>query len=223
VWHNIKAMFALFKEPVILIMIPVFFTPEMFFPMEASINAYAFNLRSRTLNTMLGNAIQMPVTLGYGYLLDNPALGSRRRRAFIGIATVATWVLGAYIAQTIWLDSWKFDRSIPGPSIDIHDDAYPGALIIYLFMVGQYGVFQNTVIYVFGCITNHPEKVARIAGIFIACEFASPRTCRVDSLTELPKLYLRERAPHSPWTPLPRHMSTRTQLFSACLRSLSQS
>ena len=157
VLQNLKAMLVLFKDPAILIMIPVFFTPEMFFPMEASINAYAFNLRSRTLNTMLGNAIQVPITLGFGCLLDSPILGPRRRRAFIGIFIVAVWVMGAYVAQTIWLSSWNFDRSIPGPSIDIHDDAYPGALTIYLFMVGQYGIFQNIVIYVFGCITNHPD------------------------------------------------------------------
>lgn len=171
--QSLMETLALLKDPVILLMIPAFFTPEMFFPLEASINAYAFNLRTRTLNAMLGNAIQMPITFGYGWFLDNPRLGPRRRRALIGTCAVAIWVTGAYIAQTIWLNSWNFDRSVPGPSIDVKDQAYPGAIVIYLLMVSQYGIFQNTVIYIFGCITNHPDKVARIAGIFIACKAPS--------------------------------------------------
>lgn len=55
----------------ILLMIPTFFTPELFFPLQSSMNAYAFNLRSRTLNSVLGNAFQIPTTIAMGYILDN--------------------------------------------------------------------------------------------------------------------------------------------------------
>ncbi|EXJ73194.1 uncharacterized protein A1O5_02954 [Cladophialophora psammophila CBS 110553] len=174
-WQDVYQTVALLKDPVMLLLIPTFFAPEIFFPFMASVNAYAFNLRTRTLNAMLGNAIQIPWTLGYGWLLDNPKLGSRRKRAIIGIGILATYITGTYIALTIWLHSWSFDRSLAGPEIDIEDDAYPGAVVLYFLMVIQYGVFQNTVIYVFGCLTNRLEKTARISGLFIA--WISAGTC----------------------------------------------
>ena len=95
-------------------------------------NAYAFNLRTRVLNSFLNNLIQIPTTLGLGFLLDNERIGTRRKRAIIGITVVGTWITGTYIAQTAWLAAWKFDRSIPGPMIDCTDKAYAGAVVIYM-------------------------------------------------------------------------------------------
>lgn len=80
----------------ILVLLPAFFAPETFFPFQASMNAYAFNLRTRVLNSLLNNLIQVPTTLGLGYLLDTEKLGSRRKRALIGITAVATWITGTY-------------------------------------------------------------------------------------------------------------------------------
>ncbi|KAI1622024.1 hypothetical protein EDD37DRAFT_687827 [Exophiala viscosa] len=156
-----------FTDVRLLMLIPTLFAPEVFFPMQASINAYAFNLRTRTLNTLLNNLIQIPVTIGMGYILDCEKLGTRRKRAFIGITIDAVWITGAYIAQTAWLSSWKFDRSVAGPSIDVHDKAYAGAVVIYMFYAAQYGIFQNLVIYVLGGLTNEPRRSAANSGIFV--------------------------------------------------------
>ena len=57
-------------------------------------NAYAFNLRTRVLNSLLNNLIQIPTTLGLGFLLDNERLGTRRKRAMIGITIDAVWITG---------------------------------------------------------------------------------------------------------------------------------
>ena len=78
----------------ILVLLPCFFTPEVFFPFQASMNAYAFNLRTRVLNSLLNNLIQIPTTLGLGFLLDNERLGTRRKRAMIGITFDAVWITG---------------------------------------------------------------------------------------------------------------------------------
>ena len=127
----------LFTDWRILIMLPCFFTPEIFFPFQASMNAYAFNLRTRILNSLLNNLIQIPTCLGLGWILDNEKLGSRRKRALSGVAIDSVWVTGAYIAQTAWLASWKFDRSVEGPMIDCTDDAYAGAVVIYMLYAAQ--------------------------------------------------------------------------------------
>ncbi|EXJ89091.1 hypothetical protein A1O3_02155 [Capronia epimyces CBS 606.96] len=151
----------------VLLLIPTMFAPEVFFPLQASINAYAFNLRTRTLNSLLNNLIQIPVTIGMGLVLDREKLGTRKVRAFIGITIDAVWITGAYIAQTIWLSSWKFDRSVPGPSIDVRDKAYAGAVVIYMLYAAQYGIFQNLVIYVLGGLTNEPRRSAAMSGLFV--------------------------------------------------------
>lgn len=151
----------------ILTLIPCMFAPEMFFPFQASMNAYAFNLRTRILNSLLNNLIQIPTCIFLGYILDNEKLGPRQRRAFIGITFDAVWITGTYIAQTAWLDSWKFDRSVPGPTIDCTDPAYVGAVVIYMLYAAQYGIFQNMVLYILGTLTNEPRKTAAIGGLLI--------------------------------------------------------
>jgi hypothetical protein len=109
---------ALFCDWRILLMMPVFFCPELFLVLQSSINAYAYSLRTRSLNNVLTNLVQIPFTLLVGFILDNEKLGSRSRRGMIAVAFDAIFVTGTYIAQTIWLASWKFDRSVPGPAID---------------------------------------------------------------------------------------------------------
>jgi len=151
----------------ILMLLPCMFVPEMFFPFQASLNAYAFNLRTRVLNSLLNNLIQIPTSLFLGYILDNENIGSRRKRAFIGITFDTVWIVGTYIAQTVWLASWKFDRSVPGPMIDCTDSAYAGAVVIYMLYAAQYGIFQNMVIYILGTLTNEPRKSAAMGGLCV--------------------------------------------------------
>ncbi|KAL1867535.1 hypothetical protein VTK73DRAFT_4138 [Phialemonium thermophilum] len=167
-WESLKITGSLFKDWRILVMIPTFFTGEVFFPFQASMNAYAFNLRTRTLNSLLNNLIQIPVTLGVGFILDREAIGSRRKRAVLAITFDAVWITGAYVAQTAWLASWRFDRSVPGPAIDCTDAAYAGAVVIYMLYAAQYGVFQNVVLYVLGSLTNEPRKLAAMGGFFVS-------------------------------------------------------
>ena len=168
--QSLRLTFDLFKDWRIVLMIPTFFTPEIFFPFQSSMNAYAYTLRARTLNGLLNNAIQLPITIFVGMLLDYKRLGGRRKRMFLGITFVMVWVTGAYIAQTIWLHSWKFNRSIPGPNINYNQPSYGGAVVIYMIYAGQYGIYQNLVLYLLGTLTNDPRKSAAIGGFFVACK-----------------------------------------------------
>lgn len=129
----------------IIILLPCLFAAEMFFPFQASMNAYVFNLRTRILNSLLNNLIQIPTCLFLGWILDNERFGTRKTRALIGITFDAVWITGTYIAQTAWLASWKFDRSVSGPMIDCTDPAYAGAVIIYILYAAQYGIVSNRI------------------------------------------------------------------------------
>jgi hypothetical protein len=166
--QSICGLSSLFTDGHIAIMLPAFFAAEIFVVLQSSLNAYSYNLRTRSLNIVLTNIVQIPFAFGVGYVLDNERLGSRRRRGLFVVTFDAVWVTGTYIAQTIWLESWAFDRRIPGPAIDWTDSSYPGALIIYLAYGAQNGFFQNTIVWLLGTMTNQPERLVHIGGLYTA-------------------------------------------------------
>jgi MFS family permease len=161
----------LFKDWRVLMLIPVMFTPEMFYPFQATINAVVFNLRTRTLNGLLNTLIQLPTTALLAWIMDNQRFGSRKKRVIIAITYNTLLVTGSYIAQTAWLRAWKFDISLPGPEIDFTDQAYRGAVVIYLFYAAQYGTFQSCVLYVLATFTNDLRKSAAIGGLYVGGEY----------------------------------------------------
>jgi hypothetical protein len=166
--QSLSGLGGLFKDYRILLMLPTFYAGEVFLVLQSSINAYAYNLRTRSLNNVLTNIVQIPCTILIGYLLDSEKLGSQRQRGMIVVVIDAIFITGTYIAQTIWLASWKFDRSIAGPSIDWTNPSYLGAVIIYLCYGAQYGMFQNTVLWLLGSLTNQPSRLSHMAGLFVS-------------------------------------------------------
>ncbi|ETS75937.1 hypothetical protein PFICI_12881 [Pestalotiopsis fici W106-1] len=165
---SLRAMVSMFKDWRMLLLLPAFFTPEAFIVLQSSLNAYAFNLRTRSLNNFLNYIFQIPSALFVGYfILDNNRLGSRRRRGLLAIGFNSTLILGTYVALTIWLHSWNFNRNIEGPMIDLKDAAYPGAVVIYILYGAQYGIFQNTVLWLVGSLSNQPGAMAHMGGIFV--------------------------------------------------------
>jgi hypothetical protein len=134
-------------------------------------NAYTFNLRTRTLNSLLNSLIQFPTTALLNWFLDHQRFGSRKKRLMIGTTFTAIWVSGAYIAQTSWMTAWDFDRSIPGPKIDCADPAYAGVVVIYLFYAGQDGIFGSVILYTLATFTNDPRKNAGMGGLYVGSEY----------------------------------------------------
>lgn len=163
----LKNIFTLFKDWRIVIMLPTFFAPELFLVLQSSINSYAYTLRTRSLNNLLSYLFSIPCTFGMGYLLDSERIGGRRKRGLVALSLLTVWMMGTYIAQTIWLHSWNFKRNVPGPQIDWSDSSYPGAVIIYMLYGAPYGMFQNLIIWVFGSFTNQPKRLSVLAGLFV--------------------------------------------------------
>lgn len=87
-------------------MIPTFFVGETSLVLQGSMNAYAYNLKTRNLNSVLTNIIQIPFSIGLAALLDSTKFGSRKKRGLVAIAICSTIIIGTYIARIIWLSSW---------------------------------------------------------------------------------------------------------------------
>lgn len=146
-------------------MLPAMFAAEIFVCLQSSLNAYAYNLRTRNLNNVLTNVVQIIFNLFVSWIMGLEKLGTRKRRAIVIVVFDAVWVTGTYVAQTIWLASWQLDRNVPGPAIDWKDPAYPGAVVIYLAYGAQNGFFQNTIYWLLSAMTNQPERLVHMAGL----------------------------------------------------------
>lgn len=119
------------KDHRFMLLLPAIFAAEMALALQSSLNGYYFNLRTRSLNNVAFNFIQIPASLGITYILDNPRFGLRRTRALIGITAMSAVTLGICSAEAGWLAKRKIDRDVTGPSIDWSDPEFAGAFVIY--------------------------------------------------------------------------------------------
>ena len=71
---------------------------EKYFPIQASLSAYAFEIRTKVLKNLFNSLVEIPVSLALSRLLDNERLGLHERTAMSLIACIAIWITGIYIA-----------------------------------------------------------------------------------------------------------------------------
>jgi len=114
-----------------MMLLPAIFAAEMALALQSSLNGYYFNLRTRSLNNVVFNGIQIPASLLMSYILDNPRFGLRRTRALIGVSVTAAVTLGVCSAEAAWLVQHKINREELGPLTDWTDSAFGGAFAIY--------------------------------------------------------------------------------------------
>lgn len=116
-----------------MMLLPAIFVAEMALALQSSLNGYYFNLRTRSLNNVMFNFIQIPASLGTTFILDNPRFfGQRKTRALIGISVMSAITLGICAAEAAWLAQHHINRSDAGPSTDWTDSQFAGAFVIYI-------------------------------------------------------------------------------------------
>ncbi len=134
IWQAIKT-----KE-IILMLLPLFVCESYLAP-YTSINGYAFNLHTRTLNNLLYWAIQIPAGWVHYRIADSKRFG-RRTRAFILTTFVLIFCFGGLIGAEILTTSHDFrNRNLPGPSIDWTDKRYGPLCLLYIVWGISYGLF----------------------------------------------------------------------------------
>ncbi|KAL5335483.1 major facilitator superfamily domain-containing protein [Aspergillus crustosus] len=155
------------KNVPFMMLLPPIFVAEMALALQSSLNGYFFNLRTRSLNNVFFNFIQIPASLAMTFILDNPRyFGKRRTRALIGISVMSAITLGICSAEAAWLVQHRIDRNQPGPSTDWTDPDFAGAFVIYVIYGSVYSIYQIATQYVICSLTNDPEVLARYASVF---------------------------------------------------------
>lgn len=130
-----------------------------------TLSAYTFNLRTRSLNSVIFWAVQIPSTLLYGLVLDNNRF-ARRARGLMALTialviVVISWALAIRIQV-----KHKLRRDLPSPIWDWDDPNYGEFSIMVIFTGIAYAIDQMVVMWVISAYSNEPRLLARYGGFF---------------------------------------------------------
>jgi hypothetical protein len=136
--NEMRGVLNMLKDYRFMMLLPAIFVAEMALALQSSLNGYYFNLRTRSLNNVMFNFIQIPASIGMTFILDNPRFGKRKTRALIGISVMSAVTLGICSAEAAWLAEHHINRNVAGPSTDWKDSQFAGAFVIYIIYGSVY-------------------------------------------------------------------------------------
>lgn len=93
--------------------------------------ALYFNIRTRSLNSLMFNVMQIFGAVWIAALLDNKKIPSRRARGLVTVAVVAIIVIAGWIGLTIWVYKNPLNPLNP-PLFDWKDGPFGGFFILNL-------------------------------------------------------------------------------------------
>ncbi|CAG7917678.1 unnamed protein product [Penicillium olsonii] len=164
--NEVKGILSVMIDPKVVILLPAMFVAEMCLALTSSINVYYFNLRTRSLNNLLFQAVMIPSPLLLGWILDNKRIQSRKLRGAMGTAYVAVITIGATCGLLAWTLKNNISRSNDSRAVDWKDSAFAPGVVLYLLFGVIYACFQIIVQWTLAALTNDPALCARYAGAF---------------------------------------------------------
>lgn len=170
---ELRGMFHVLKtERKIYFLFPMFCASNWFYTYQFNnFNAGRFNVRTRSLNSLLYWLSQMLGAIGFGLIMDCQRW-RRANRARIGFAIV--FISG----MAVWGGGLKFQLGVTRenvkdkPLIDFHDSDYIGPMFLYMFYGAYDAIFQSFIFWVLGTFSNNPKKVALYASFYKSLQSA---------------------------------------------------
>ncbi|KAJ7283480.1 MFS general substrate transporter [Mycena rebaudengoi] len=173
---EIRGLFiALKTDPMILLLFPMFMASNWFYTWQFNeYNGVLFNIRTRSLNSMLYWMSQIAGSLIMAVILDAKNL-RRRVRAFSGWGVVFCMV---FIVHG-WAYHYQKDYTraslaliAPEDRIDFSDKEYVGKVFLYIFFGILDAMWQTTVYWLMGAMSNDPGKLAHFTGFYKSIQSA---------------------------------------------------
>ncbi|CAE7022410.1 hypothetical protein PTNB73_02368 [Pyrenophora teres f. teres] len=163
-WEELRSNLLVFKDPILLMMLPAFLPSEGFLVYSGSVNAFNNNLRTRSLLSFIAVVLQIPAGWALQYVLDYPGWG-RRKRGLVGLTGVCVPLVIAWVWEMI--RTRNYDRhNPPTQPTDWADPKF--CWIFFLFMLNWVfsQLWHNIVYYWIGSLTNSPHKLTHYVGVF---------------------------------------------------------
>ncbi|KAF4507079.1 hypothetical protein G6O67_005754 [Ophiocordyceps sinensis] len=161
----------LFQEPWILLLFPMFFASNFFYTYQNNVmNAAHFNTRTRALNNLLYWLAQIFGAVLMGYCLDIHTIRrSVRAKITFGFLTSLTFI--------IWGAGWHWEKQqaprevAEAPGYDHVDwteggTRFVGPMFLYFFYGFFDAVWQTSIYWFMGSLSNSGRKAANLAGFY---------------------------------------------------------
>jgi hypothetical protein len=173
------------EGPYIILLFPLFWSSNWFTTyQQADFNAALFNVRTRSLNSLLFWGAQIIGALTWGLFLDYKfASRKTRARIFHGtvfVLTMAIWG-GGYAVQKTYTRA-----SVANPDfspMDYTDSGYVGKMFLYMFYGAFDAILQTYAYWLMGALSNSSRKLALYAGFYNGIQSAGAAVMwRLDAL-----------------------------------------
>lgn len=156
-WETLRS------DPYVVFLFPMFLASNWFTTYQFNdVNLPQFNLRTRSLNSVLYWTAQILGAVVAGNLLD--LKGVRRTTRAKG-----AWVALMVLTMAVWGGGYAFqltyNRKV-NDDIDWTDRRYIGPMFLYIFYGFYDAAWQVTVYWFMGAITNSGRKLANFAGFY---------------------------------------------------------
>ncbi|KAL8403548.1 hypothetical protein RB594_008713 [Gaeumannomyces avenae] len=163
----------LIEAPWIVALFPMFFSSNIFYAYQLNnMNGALFNTRTRSLNNLLYWLGQIFGAIFMGYALDFPGVRrSMRAKISFGVLFALTFI--------IWGGGWAFQskqptrafvkaKDSPYVHIDWTDggEHYIGPAFLLIFYAVYDAVFQTSIYWYMGALSNSGRKTANMAGFY---------------------------------------------------------
>ncbi|KAJ7755618.1 MFS general substrate transporter [Mycena maculata] len=166
---------ALKTDPMILLLFPMFLASNWFYTWQFNeFNGALFNIRTRSLNSMIYWSSQIVGSLFMAVVLDMKSV-SRRTRAFIGWGLVFIMVFVVHIWGYEYQKEYtraSIAAIAPEDRIDFSEKEYVGRIFLYIFCGLLDAMWQTTVYWMMGAMSNDPNKLAYFTGFYKSIQSA---------------------------------------------------
>ncbi|KAJ8225505.1 hypothetical protein LV156_009098 [Aspergillus fumigatus] len=148
----------------IVLFFPLFLASNWFYGYHFnSVNGAYFNIRTRSLNSLLYWLMQMVGAFVFGKLLDLQFL-SRSMRAKLN------WLILLVITMGVWGGGYAFQKQYTletaKQDVDFTSHGYVGPMFLYMFYGFYDAAFQTCAYWFMGSLTNNGRKLANFAGFY---------------------------------------------------------
>ncbi|KAF4125914.1 Ion channel regulatory protein UNC-93, partial [Geosmithia morbida] len=164
----------LWNDPWITLLFPMFFASNIFYTYQNNgLNATHFNIRSRSLNGLLYWLAQIFGAILMGYALDFTRL-RRSVRAKVSFVVLLIFTMAIWGGGYAW-ESKQVSRKEASTAeyqntqlVDWTDggEKFIGPMFLYFFYGFFDAVWQTSIYWYMGCLSNSGRKAANLAGFY---------------------------------------------------------
>ncbi|KAF9114602.1 hypothetical protein BGX27_010358 [Mortierella sp. AM989] len=163
------AILSVFCDWRMLLLIPAFFFSNFSYTYQFNdFNGFTFNIRTRSLNSVVFWVAQIVGALVIGYMLDRIPV-RRPKRAMLGLLFITLLFMATWIAALIVQLKYRWERRTlrNNDLIDFeHGGIYTGLMAIYAMFGFCDAAFAVFCYWLMGALSNKHDELSRYAGFF---------------------------------------------------------